>query len=259
MYTEFNQIEMGGALMLLYFILAGTFFLVGIAVHVFKWYFLIAGYNTMPKEKKEKVDTLGLGRLMGIYSYANGLVFLGMGILSAIDIKLSATPAYVFFGISTMYLLIKAQKYDGNLYDEHGKMRKGAGKQLAVPLGIAGVTFVAVAALMMYSSQATQVSFLEEGLQIHGMYGGTYAWESIEEIELIKTLPNIERRTNGSAIGSHLKGNFRTTEYGAVKLFVNSNKAPFIYLQSSDKITIFNLEEADITKDAYEKIVNRIE
>lgn len=242
-----------------YFILAGTLFLLGVAIHIFKWYFLIAGYNTMPKEKKEKVDTLGLGRLMGIYSYANGFVFLGMGILSAVDIKLSAAPAYVFLGISTMYLLIKAQKYDGNLYDEHGKMRKGAGKQLAVPLGIAGITFIAVTVLMMYSSQATQVSFLEEGLQIHGMYGEIYAWESIEEIELIETLPNIETRTNGSAIGSHLKGNFRTTEYGAVKLFVNSSKAPFVYLQSNDNITIFNLEESDVTKDAYEKILERIE
>lgn len=51
----------------------GVFFIaMGLAVHVFKWYFLISGYNTMPKEKKANVNTEGLGRLMGIYSYVNG-------------------------------------------------------------------------------------------------------------------------------------------------------------------------------------------
>jgi hypothetical protein len=55
----------------------GVFFiLIGLAVHVFKWYFLISGYNTMSKEKKANVDTEGLGRLMGIYSYVNGGVFI---------------------------------------------------------------------------------------------------------------------------------------------------------------------------------------
>ena len=240
-----------------YFIVALMFIMIGIAVHVFKWYFLIAGYNTMSKEKKEKVNTKGLGRLMGIYSYANGIVFLVMGILHAIDIKIGITTALVFFGISTVYLLIKAQKYDGNLFDEDGKMRKGAGKQLAIPISITGVTFLAVAILMIFSSQPTKVSFLEEGLQVHGMYGEIYAWESIDEIVLMETLPNIEWRTNGSALGSHLKGNFITTEFGAVKLFVNERKAPFVYLQSNGKIAIFNLADAEKTEDVYEEILKK--
>jgi uncharacterized membrane protein YczE len=42
---------------------------IGLSVHVFKWYFLIAGYNTMPEEKRKKVNTEGLGRLLGIYCY----------------------------------------------------------------------------------------------------------------------------------------------------------------------------------------------
>jgi uncharacterized membrane protein len=90
------------------FIMAATFILIGIAVHGFKCYFLIAGYNTMPKEKKEKVNVTALGKLMGFYAYANGIVFLVMGILYALDIKISMTPAFIFFGISTIYLLIKA-------------------------------------------------------------------------------------------------------------------------------------------------------
>lgn len=50
-----------------YFMIAGFFIAIGLAVYVFKWYFLIAGYNTMSKEKKVNVDTKSLGRLMGPY------------------------------------------------------------------------------------------------------------------------------------------------------------------------------------------------
>ena len=46
--------------------------IIGFAVHVLKWDMLIAGYNTMPKEKKKKVDTDGLSRFLGIYAYISG-------------------------------------------------------------------------------------------------------------------------------------------------------------------------------------------
>ncbi|MEW5953181.1 MAG: DUF3784 domain-containing protein [Bacillota bacterium] len=242
-----------------YFIAGGFFIAMGLAVHVFKWYFLISGYNTMPKEKKANVDTKSLGRLIGIYSYANGGVLIVMGILHAFGLKFGMTPVIVFFGISTVYLLIKAQKYDGNIFDENGKLRKGAGKQLAVPVGIIVVTLIFVAVLMFFSSQTTKVTYLEKGLQIHGMYGEVYTWESIEEVRLIESLPNIEMRTNGSALGSHLKGYFRTTEYGTVKLFVDTKKSPFVFMQSNGQIIIFNLADAGETKDTYEKILIQIE
>ena len=64
--------------MWIYSIIGVFFVAIGLAVHVCKWYFLIAGYNTMPREKKAKVNTEALGRLMGVYSYINGGVFIGM-------------------------------------------------------------------------------------------------------------------------------------------------------------------------------------
>lgn len=245
--------------MWIYFIIAFIFILIGVAVHIFKWYFLIAGYNTMSKEQQEKVNIKGLGRLIGIYSYANGIVFLVMGILYAIDIKPGMIAALVFLAGTTVYLLIKAQKYDSNLSDDNGKLHKGAGKWLVVTFSIMGVTFVAVAILLIFSSQTTKISFLEDGLQIKGMYGETYPWESIDEVAISELLPSIEARTNGSALGDNLKGNFRTTELGSVKLFVDIKKAPFITVKSNGNITIFNLADAEKTKAAYEEIMKRIE
>lgn len=157
----------------------------------------------MSKAKKANVDTAGIGSFMGIYCYVNGVVFIIIGVLQALGLKSVQAPAIVFFVISTVYLLFKAQKYDGNIYEKDGKPRKGAGKQLVIPAGIAVVTLIFVAVLIFFSSQTTKVSFLEEGLVIHGMYGDVYTWESIKSVELVEELPTIEMCTNGSALGSN--------------------------------------------------------
>ncbi len=241
------------------FIIIGVIFIfIGIAIHVFKWYFLISGYNTMSKEKKAKVDTKGLGRLMGIYSYINGGIFIVMDILHALNLKPALTPAIVLFGISTVYLLIRAQKYDGNVYDENGKIRKGAGKQLILPVGITVATLIFVVFLMFFSSQSTKVTFIEGGLKLHGMYGDVYSWDSIEDVELIEKLPTIQLRTNGSALGSNLKGHFKTKELGSVKLFVNTKIPPFIMFSTDNRVIIFNMENEDETKEIFIEITNQI-
>ncbi|MDP3387560.1 MAG: DUF3784 domain-containing protein [Eubacteriales bacterium] len=242
-----------------FYILTGAFFIaIGLAVHVFKWYFLIAGYNTMSKEKKANVDTEGLGRLMGVYSYVNGGVLIVMGVLHALGLKPVLTPVILIFGITTVYFLIRAQKYDGNIYDKSGNLIEGAWKQFALPVGTVVVTLIFVVILMFFSSQETKVTFLEEGLQIHGMYGEIYSWESIDTVKLMEELPTIEMRTNGSALGSNLKGHFRTTELGSVKLFVNTQKSPYIYLESDEGDIILNMKNEDETQKVFEEILRII-
>jgi TRAP-type C4-dicarboxylate transport system permease small subunit len=241
-----------------FYLIIGAFFIaIGLAVHVFKWHFLIAGYNTMSKEKKANVDTEGLGRLMGVYSYVNGGVLIVMGALQAFGLKPFLTPVILIFGISTVYLLIRAQKYDGNIYDKSGKLLEGAWRQFVLPVGTVIVTLIFVAILMLFSSQETKVTFLEEGLQIHGMYGEIYNWESIETARLMEEMPTIEMRINGSALGSNLKGHFRTTELGSVKLFVNTQKSLFIYFETNDRTIIFNMKNDDETKEVFVELSSK--
>ena len=90
------------------------------------------------------------------------------------------------------------------------------------------------------------------------MYGDSYPWGSIESVKLIEELPTIEMRTNGSALGSNLKGHFRTTELGSVKLFVNTQKPPFIYLETDDGVTIFNLKNEDETQEIFREMLRQI-
>lgn len=243
-----------------FFIIMGVFLIVmGLTIHVFKWYFLISGYNTMPEEKKANVDVKGLGRLIGIYFYVNGAVSIAAGVFYALEPGKILISVIAFFMFSTFYVVIRAQKYDGNLYDENGKLRKGAWKQLVIPGAICVVTLIFVAVVMYFSYQPTRVSFLEEGIQIHGMYGEVYTWESIENVSLKEELPTIQIRTNGSALGSKLKGHFKTKELGSVKLFVNTENPPFIYLETNNGIVIFNMNDRDETQKIFNEILRKVE
>ena len=239
-----------------YFILGIVLIAMGLMVHIFKWYFLIAGYNTMPKEKKVNVDTEGLGRLMGIFMYLNGGIFIFMGLLEALGFKPSFLPAIIFFIVSTIFLLIRAQKFDGNIYDNEGKVRKGAWKGFVIPSGIGLVALIFVGVLLFFSSRPTVVNVLEEGINIEGMYGGVYSWDSIRGVELKGELPTIVLRTNGSALGSSLKGYFRTKELGEVKLFVDSDISSFVYLDTDDGVVIFNLKSVKETRKVFEEILD---
>lgn len=241
-------------------IILGLFFIfMGLSVHVFKWYFLISGYNTMPKAKKANVDTAGLGRLMGIYGYVNGGIFLLQGVLQASGFEPPQAPAYAFFILSTLYLLVKAQKYDGNIFDKDGKIKKGAGKQLLLPATIGIIALLLVGVLLFYSSRPTEVAILDDGIEISGMYGAVYKWEMLNDVKLVEELPTLEVRTNGSAVGSHLKGHFRTKELGPVKLFVDAEEPPFIYLETASGIIIFNLDDANATERMFAEIQSQRE
>lgn len=235
------------------------FIAIGFAVHILKWHFLISGYNTMPKAKKANVDTEGLGRLMGIYAYANGGVYIATGILHTLGFTSAIILAIIFTMISTIYLLIKAQKYDGNIYDEDGKRRKGSSKGHIFGILVVVLSLIFVAGLIYQSTLPTKVTFLEEGLEIHGMYGDVYTWDSIDEAVLLEELPTIKRRTNGSAVGSHLKGNFSTKEMGSVRLHVNTKYPPFINIISNKRTVIFNMTNPDDTQEILDEILLKIE
>ena len=231
------------------YLVIGIFFIaIGLAIHRLKWYFLISGYNTMSKDKRANVDVESLGKLFGIYSYANGGVFLLAGLLHILDFEIILIPAIVFTMFSTIYLVIKSQKYDGNKRDSKQNL-------IGVAILLASLVFVIV--LMYNSIQPTRVTFLEEGLEIHGMYGDTYSWDSIESAMLIEDLPIITMRTNGSALGNHLKGNF-STKKGSVRLHVNTKQGPFAYVETNNRKIIFNMNDAKDTQKILDEILLRI-
>ncbi len=77
---------------------------------------LIAGYNTMPKAKKEKVDIEGLSTLM-----RDGLVIIGVVVMLSHYLlqlfgweKIAGLVITIIVVAGSFILVFKAQKYDHN-------------------------------------------------------------------------------------------------------------------------------------------------
>lgn len=234
--------------------MAAFLLVLGLLVHAFKLHFLISGYNTMSRARREKVDVRKVARLIGLWSYANAGVFALVGILLALEVEVPIEVPLVFFGVTTLVLLFRAQRYDGNIFDENGNLRPGAGKQLALAGGVIGALVIGIIALLFLFSRPVESMATEDGVEISGLYGTTVEWDSVTDIELLKALPTIEMRTNGSAVGSKLRGHFRTAEYGPVRLFVDADVPPFILVESAEGIVILNLGTPAETAELLQQI-----
>jgi len=91
------------------------FIVLGILIKYGKMYFLIAGYNTMSKEERDKVDIKKLANLFKNTMFGMAILII-IGYLIAKELKNSMVENTCFFGallIGIPYLLLKsnAQKF----------------------------------------------------------------------------------------------------------------------------------------------------
>ena len=243
--------------MWLYAIIGLMLIALGLAVHVFKLYFLISGYNTMSVEKKANVDVRGMAKIMGIVLYFDGLLLILLSILQYSGIKLSSVPIFAVIVISFLFMLVFLQRYDGNLYDENHKLRKGALKQMLKPVSFTGLILIVVAGLMIWSTQPLEVILNETDFEIKGMYGDTFDYDRVENLERLTELPKILSRTNGAAIGAHLKGHFKLENLGSVTLFLNTDYKDYIYFEYEGKMFIFNNPPENLD-DIFDTLVEKV-
>ena len=102
--------------MLVLNLITGLFF-IGIGFLVKSYPNSIAGYNTMPKEKKKNVDIVGLSTFM-----KRGSIIMGISmIILSLFIKVFNLKEMFFFWVlmfitlaGIIMLVIGAQKFDGN-------------------------------------------------------------------------------------------------------------------------------------------------
>ncbi len=237
--------------MLLYAIIGLALIAFGLSLHVFKMYFLIKSYRKMSVERKANVDIEGMAKFIGIVSYFDGALLLLVALLNVMNVHVSTFAIVVVVGISIIFMLIFSLRYDGFYFDENGKLKKGALKSILLPVTSGGVVIVIVAIVLLWTMQPLGVIVGEDSLQIKGMYGGTYAYDQMKALTYMNDIPKITMRTNGAALGSHLKGHFNMETLGAVTLFVDTNNHGFIYFEYDGKKVIFNqpLDQLKITFD----------
>lgn len=233
--------------------------ILGISIKYFKAYWLISGYNTMSKEKKMNVDVENLGIMMGNFCFVlSGLIFLF--ILSfLIQVLVLTIFVSVIFTASIIVFIIKAQKFDGNALNPDGKYKKSTTLVISAIIGFLLLVFSGVGILLYQSNLPITYIVNNDALQITGMYGETIKVKDILDISITESLPEITLRTNGSAIGSKLKGYFNVTGYEDTKLFVDTKIPPFIIIKTENSSIIFNCDDRTKTENLYEQLKSKRE
>lgn len=234
--------------------LAALFVLIGWGVHKKKWYFLISGYNMMSKEEKAKVDVEPLAKSLATMAYiiAVLMLVLGLGIQFENDtVPMVATALLII--VPTVFV-IKGQKYYNGV-SSHGSSKKS--KKISIVISI--ITLAIVGIIVFLSMQPTKFEVKDNGFSISGMYGNDYEWDEIEQLTLMNQLPAIAMRTNGSAVGSKLKGNFKFKDGEKAVLFLDKQVKAYIRFEANGKIIILNEPTVEETNTLFEQLKQRTE
>ena len=239
-------------MLILMSILAIVFVFLGWGIHRKKWHFLISGYNTMSKEEQAQVDVEGLGKAVGIMCYCLAFALVALGLFAQFNL-------WQLLWVMTVFLIVVPIGfvfYSRRFYPQ-GKTTSDANpKMKKVSFIVTTLTLLIVAGLMYFAWQPTKFTVTADHFDVSGVYGDQMAWKDIAELTLSEELPAIGARTNGSAVGSKLKGNFKLKNGEQVKLFLDKQVNQYITFTWKEKKYIINAPSEEKTKRLFEEMMN---
>jgi hypothetical protein len=109
---------------------------------------------------------------------------------------------------------------------------------------------------LFFSCQPPEVITRVSYLEINGVYGIKLNYREIMGITLSNSIPPVITTTNGFALGSVLRGDFKLQGIGTVKLFVKRDAAPFICIATKKSYLILNTQEKEKTIRTFNLIRN---
>lgn len=188
---------------------------------------LIAGYNTMPKDKKKNIDIEGLSTFM-----RNSLIIIGLSIIIGhylfkwigfTAIANSMILIVILIGVTIM--VINAQRFDHN---------KNKTKKTRLTYYILGFVIAFVIGFITYGYVPSKVVISKDLIKLTGMYGFEMSTSEINNVELMDRIPTIKMRTNGFSLGNIHKGTFILDEFGKCRLLLHSSNPPYLIMSRTD-------------------------
>ena len=235
--------------------------------------FLIAGYNTMSKEKKSAYDEKALCRSVGLL-----LIILTVLIMLFPVAAYLKTP-WLFYIIMIVFLALTlgfviyantGNRFRKTLITEgqhasNEKVPLSKGKKIAVIIGIILSAQICISTgVMIYRGESDPaVIIYNSGIQIRSLYGIEIEFINISGVSLLEQNMRdigIGSRTNGyDGGGQALKGNFFSGELGPHLLFVYASSSPTILIERDRGTDVFiSFRNSDKTKQVYHEIASAL-
>lgn len=91
-------------------------FLIVVGLLVKRFPMLIAGYNTLPAEKKKNVDVEGLSSFMRRHLVIIGALWASLAVILTLTCQQDALPVIygIYVPVYAVWMLIRAQRFDHN-------------------------------------------------------------------------------------------------------------------------------------------------
>lgn len=228
--------------------------LCGIGIKYYKTYWLISGYNTMSEEDKKNVDIKNLGVFMANILFVMSGIILIASLLMLLEQMLAAGIVFFLIVPVSIYTVIKAQIYDANTRKQDGTTKTGT----KVLIGFLVLTMVGIGTLLYFSNKPAEYFIQDDTLRISGQYGEQIKLSDIVGITIEEQIPEIQFKSNGSDLGNKKKGYFKLKGIGQAKLFVDTQKPPFIFINVKSGLRILNTNESVETEKLYDSLVDAL-
>ena len=226
------------------------FVLMGLLVTENNAKYLLAGYNTMSKEDRNKVDIKAYIPYFRKFHLVLGISLFLLG--SAFTYLISETAGGIFLTVypllAYLYFFVTGRRYWKEVSPKKSKM------SFIILVG----SLLFVVGLMALGLKEDMLSLESDAVVIEGSYGETLSPPDILSIELVDRLPKITLRTNGFALGTVRKGYFRTKDKETVKLILNGKQRPLILLTKTDGDKIYYSASSASNEDLLEEIRRRL-
>ncbi len=217
-------------------------------------YWMISGYNTMSKERKKLVDVEGLARFLAKHLYVMGFIFLLAALFISINLEY-LTLAIIFLLLpQTIILIIKAQSFDQGAKNENGGYKTSA----KLTIGFMILVFVGVAFLLFRSLTPAEIIIGNDSLEIEGLDGKQILYETIQEVYIEETRPNIISRNNGTSIADIRKGHFTLDNRRRALLFLEPDNPPYLFIITERDRIIISRENREQTEQIYREITDNL-
>ncbi|BCI64699.1 DUF3784 domain-containing protein [Coprobacter secundus] len=221
---------------------------------VYKFPCFIAGYNTLSKNEKEKIDIRRLSYMM-----CNSFVIMGAGIIAShCFLRLVGSPMIINFLIPvfvfpiTIYIFFQIHKYSHGTYINMLYHRsKSVWVVIVVVLTLCGAVF--------YSFRSPSVSLSMKDVTISGSYGQSFPLKTIESVELIDSMPEIRMRTNGFSMMKIRKGHFLLGNDLPAMLYLEEEQGPYVLIMRRSLEPVYiNFTDKEKTETLYKTLKQRI-
>lgn len=193
--------------------------------------YLLSGYNTMSEEDRAQFDLKSYLPFFRKFHLYFGLSFTMIG--ASLHHLYGETFSGIFLGIYPIiaytFFIWRSQSYS------KAPLRKWE----KIAIGILVLVFIGVGGLFLKGFQELEFSYSEEKIVIDGMYGETIDKSNIRFVALVDSLPKITIRKNGFSLGNIHKGYYKTSDDSTLKLLLDSNQKPVIFIDLVDGSDIY--------------------